>query len=41
MPRKIGNMVVSDKFYKEVLEETKQELKEFNEDNLVNWPTRF
>lgn len=30
-------MIVSDTFYKEVLEETKRELKDINQDMLVNW----
>lgn len=35
--RLIWKMKVSEKFYNEVLEETKEILKDFNEDFLVNW----
>lgn len=35
--RTIWKMKVSEKFYQEVIEETKQILKDFNEDFLVNW----
>lgn len=35
--RTIWKMKVSEKFYQEVIEETKQILKEFNQDHLVNW----
>jgi hypothetical protein len=34
---KLGKMVVSDKFYKEILKETNNELKELNCEMLVNW----
>ena len=37
MAKKIGKMIVSDKFYNEVIEETKEILKDFNEDFLINW----
>jgi len=30
-------MKVSDEFYKQVLKETQQEIKDFNMDMLVNW----
>ena len=33
----IWKMKVSDKFYKEVVEETKEILKELNQDMLINW----
>ncbi len=35
--KRLGKMKVSDKFYKEVIEETKEILKDFNCDMLVNW----
>lgn len=35
--RTIWKMKVSEKFYQEVLEETKEILKDFNEDLLINW----
>ena len=37
MSKKIGKMIVSEDFYNEVLEETRQELKTLNQDHLVNW----
>lgn len=36
MARKIGKMLVTEKFYNEIIEETKQELKSLNQDHLVN-----
>lgn len=35
--RLIWKMKVTEQFYKEIVEETKQELKAFNQDHLVNW----
>lgn len=35
--KRIWKMKVSDKFYKEVIQETQKELREFNQDHLINW----
>ena len=35
--RTIWKMKVSEKFYNEIMEETQKELKEINQDHLVNW----
>ena len=35
--RTIWKMKVSEKFYQEIIEETKEILKSFNQDHLINW----
>jgi len=38
---KLWKMKVSDKFYKEVIEETKEILKEFNCEMMINWEEKL
>jgi len=38
---KLWKMKVSKKFYNEIIEETKQELKEINQDMLINWEEKI
>jgi len=39
--RTIWKMKVSKKFYDEVIKETQEELKEINQDMLINWEEKI